>query len=131
MNVIKPECELFGDSFYPSKLLKLLPQTKMRLVTEPGEIILKGRHKNLPSPYGACRIFTPENIEIGKRIEWMADYIGSNLEIFKSVGASEITPWIYWTGQQGNMEFSPVELKKLSDLGLGVCVDYIQKENNE
>ena len=120
---IDPECYLYGDLFFPSKLRERIPNVEMRGIIEPGEIRAVGKYQGKPAPYGACYIVTPENIG-EDRIEWMADFIAQHMESFKAAGADDIVYWLYWTGLQGNMELRPVELRKLADLGIPLAIDY-------
>ena len=57
-----PECHLWGENFYPSKLLDL----KDILITssvDKGRIGEKGRYKGLSTPYGACTIVVPKKVD--------------------------------------------------------------------
>lgn len=76
--------------FSPSKLKEIIPDIQMRLVTEPGEIQECSRYYGEPTPYGACCISTPEEVEESQRIEWMADFIARYVNLFKVAGASDI-----------------------------------------
>jgi len=127
MAIIRPECHLWGEKFSPSKLLEINPKLIMRLSNEPGEMGNTGKFKNLPQPHGACLIITPNEIENSKRIIWMADLIFQNKKLFIDAGATEIIYWIYWHGLQGNMEFSPEQIKKIGNLDIHLCIDYIQE----
>ncbi len=127
MATIDPECFLWGEAFSPTKLQELIPSVPMRLVTELGEIQERGRYQGKPVPHGACHISTPEVIEMSQRIEWMADFIAEYFDVFKAAGASDVVYQLYWTGLQGNMEFTPRELKKIASLEIPFCIDYIQE----
>ncbi|MGE0273923.1 MAG: hypothetical protein AB7R40_00680 [Nitrospiraceae bacterium] len=131
MAIIEPECHLWGDTFSPSHLRQLVPAIQMRLLTEPGEIQAKGKYRGQPAPYGACCVTTPEEIEVRHRIEWMADYIAANLPFFKAAGATDIIYWLYWTGLQGNMEFKPSEIRKIANLDIPLCINYIQEAEDQ
>jgi len=109
---------------------EVIPNAQMRLVTEPGEIQEHGRFQGQPAPHGACCISTPEEVEESQRIEWMADFIARYSDVFRAAGASDIVYWLYWTGLQGNMKFHPRELKKIADLAIPLCIDYIQESQD-
>jgi len=128
--MIDPECHLWGENFSPGKLKQAIPSIQMRQVTEPGAIQTRGKFRGQPAPYGACCIETPEEVSTDQRIEWMADFIASYCAVFKGAGASDIVYWLYWTGVQGNMEFNPRELKKIADLEIPLCIDYIQESQD-
>ena len=124
--MIEPECHLWGNDFHPSDL-NTIDNIQLRVVNEPGGIGTIGKYKDKPLPYGACSVCTPDIISIPDRITWMADFIRINKKRFIDAGATDITFWIYWYGVQGNMEFTPEELCKLSELNIKLCIDYIQQ----
>lgn len=124
---INPECHLWGECFYPSRLIL----ENIRSASDPGDIGGIGKYKGLPKPYGTCCITTPEEIAQPDRILWMADFIYKKRKAFIDAGATEIVFWIYWEGIQGNMEFTPNQLKKLAKLEIPLCIDYIQVEGDE
>lgn len=66
-----------------------------------------------------------------KKIEWMADFIKTNKAAFVKAGATKMAIWIYWTGIQGNMEFTAREIKKLGKLNIPVCMHYAYVETDE
>jgi hypothetical protein len=127
---IKPECHLWGKTFSPFKLSELNQKLELRIANEPGEFVTIGKYKNRSTPYGACSNTTPEDIENSNRINWMEDLIAQNLNLLRETGATEINYWLYWMGLQANMEFSPNQIKKISDLGIYFCIDYIQENVN-
>jgi hypothetical protein len=119
MAIIKPECHLSGEKFSPSQLLLEIPNLIIRLADEPDDY------------NGFCCIETPKIIQNHLRIEWMLDYILEHKKKFINAGATEIIFWLYWHGLQGNMEFKPIEIKKLALLEITFCIDYIQQEYDE
>jgi len=122
-----PECHLWGENFFPSKLLDI-KDILMSNFIDKGEIGNFGRYRNLPTPYGACNIVAPKEVtRIDKNI-WMADFILKNMQKFKNAGATKMTYWIYWYGGQGNMELSSREIKRIYETGLPLCMDYIFKK---
>jgi hypothetical protein len=119
-----------GDRFRPSGL-KSIEGIQLRLINEPGEIGKTGKYKNRPLPYGSCCVCTPEAIPMPHKIEWMADFIKANKKSFSLAGATDIEFWIYWYGVQGSMEFTPVELGKIAELNIKLCINYIYKNEDE
>jgi len=126
-HAVNPECELYGERFYPSRL----SFSNIRNANDPGDIGELGRYRGKPKPYGSCCIMTPPEIGAEHRIEWMADFMEENKEGFAKAGATEITFWIYWEGVQGNMEFTPQELQKIAKLKIPLCINYLQIEEDE
>ena len=59
----------------------------------------------------------------------MADFIANHIELFRELGAINIVFWIYWTGVQENIEFTPEELQKIADSNIPLCIDYIQDDH--
>ncbi|HFA49153.1 MAG TPA: hypothetical protein ENJ95_09060 [Bacteroidetes bacterium] len=127
--MIKTEYHLWGKFFSPN-LLKNISGIKMRLCNEPGDIAKTGRYKGVPRPYGACYICTPDAVKKDK-IEWMAEFIFKYKNEFEKAGATEISFWIYYYGKQGNMEFTVVELNKISATQIPLCIDYIYEDKDK
>jgi hypothetical protein len=119
-----PECHLQGENFFPSKLLNI-PDILISDSIDKEEIGNFGRYRNLPTPYGACTIVAPKEIDRIDTIIWMANFIIQNMQKFKNAGATSMIFWIYWYGGQGNMEMTPKEIEKIHETGLNLCVDYI------
>ena len=127
--MIVPECVLSGDNFDPTDLIKKIPDIKIEKIRATGEIGTRGRYKDKPMPYGHCKITTPDNIPTADRIKWMTTLIARHLKTFRTSGATDIELSIYWTGVQGNMEFTTDQLKDIADLGIPLTIDYVfQKE---
>lgn len=124
--MINTECRLSGDAFKPDLLAEKLKGIQLRNPISPGQLGKFGRYKGKPVPYGLCSIATPEEVEVGKRIEWMADFINENMQHFRECGATEIEFQIDWYGIQGNMELSVIELEKLASLKIPVNMNYFQ-----
>ncbi|MEZ4933060.1 MAG: hypothetical protein R2788_13190 [Saprospiraceae bacterium] len=128
--MIYPKCQLWGENFSPSEI-KDIPNIIIQDLNEPGEVSNLGRYKDLPTPYGACSLHTPEEIRSENKIEWMADFILKNKPCFENAGATDITFWIHWTGIQGNMELSVIQLKKIAKTKVPLCMTYMYEEIDE
>jgi len=127
--IIEPEIHLWGEEFSP-KLLHTIENIEFRSQHELGEIMTRGRYKGRTSPYGSCELLVPIYVELRDRILWMAEFAFLNKIKFEEAGATDITMWIYWTGIQGSMAFTPKELKMISKTNIPLCIDYIQVEND-
>lgn len=129
--MIETECHLWGKDFDPS-CIQNVAGAVVRDCDTPGEIGITGRYKGKPVPYGACILATPEHIRVPDRILWMADFIHKHIQTFREAGATDIIYWIYWTGTQGNMEFSVEELKKIAALSIPLAIDciHVQEEDD-
>ncbi len=119
-----PECHLWGEEFNP-KELNNIPEIIITNSIATGDIGKIGRYKSHPTPYGACQIIVPKNINQGEKIIWLADFIIKHKSDFEKAGATKIIFWIYWFGGQGNMELSEEEVEKISKTKLPLCMDYI------
>ena len=128
--MIETECHIWGEDFNPSCVHGLAGVIVRNLNTR-GETATTGPHKSKPISDGACILAAPPHIPVSDRIGWMADFIGKHIESFRKAGATDIVYWIYWKGIQGNMEFTVAELKKISALGIPLCIDYIQMAEEE
>lgn len=121
--MVKPECHLWGKNFSPN-LLRSISGIVIKNSNEPNEIGSKGKFKNIEIPYGSCALAIPDFVK-SNRITWMAEFIAKHKSEFLKAGATEITYWIFWHGNQGNMEFTNQELKKITQTGVPLCIDYI------
>lgn len=108
---IEPYCDLYGKSLDVLKLEKQLDSTLERK-TILGQLAKRGRYKGKPNPYGACQVVVPKDVILDKRIEWLADCIAVNIDIFRKCGADDIIFWIVFRGVQGGMELSVREIQK-------------------
>lgn len=122
-----PECHLWGEEFNP-KELNNIPQIIISNSNAIGDIGKIGRYKNAHTPYGACHIVVPKEINQGEKIIWLADFIIQYKSDFEKAGATKIIFWIYWFGGQGNMELSEEEIEKIYKTKLPLAMDYILNE---
>ncbi len=58
----------------------------------------------------------------------MADFIIRYKSEFEKAGATKLIFWIYWFGEQGNMELSKEEVEKIYKTKLPLCMDFIFNE---
>lgn len=128
--LIEPECHLWGTEFSPKELHKI-DNIEFRGQNELGEILTRGRYKNKAAPYGSCELLTPSYVDLSDRIFWMAEFILLHKDKFEKAGASDITFWIYWSGVQGGMAFTPKELKMISKTNVPMCIDYSYIEGDK
>lgn len=128
--MIRVTCELYGKEFEPDKLegLKGARLTNIRL---KGELAQRGKYRNSPLPYGACTVSIAGDVGNEKRIITMAELVYDNLELFRGVGADDITFNIVWEGIQGNMQFSAEELQKIARLNIPLNITYVLEESEE
>jgi hypothetical protein len=122
--IIEPEIHLWGEELLLSKV-KTIENVCIRGGNELGEIMTRGRYKGRSAPFGSCQLITPGDIELKDRIMWMAEFTFLNKEKFEQAGATDIVFWIYWTGLQGNVAFTPREMKMLAKLNIPLCIDYM------
>ncbi len=123
------ECNIWGKQFNPTRMTgQISSDVRIDIITEPGQIGTTGRYKDISTPYGACRIVTPGNIESSERINWMTDFISRHINIFQANGATDIVFHIEWIGIQGNMEFTALELRNLAALQIPLSITYIYEK---
>lgn len=125
--MVEAECYLWGDEFYPSKLMNI-DNLIFKNANDPQDFGKSGLYKGKPKPYGSCSLLTPEKITVENRISWMADFICKNKSNFLNAGASEIILQIFWCGIQGNMEFKVSEIARIAKANVPLNVTYIQQE---
>lgn len=130
MRLIEPEVHLWGTEFSPKELSKI-ENIEFRSATELGEIMTRGRYKGKQSPYGSCQLLVPKYVDLKDSIFWMAEFIFVNKPKFEEAGATDISMWVYWQGIQGNMAFTPKEIKMISKLNVNLCIDYTQIDTEE
>ena len=123
--LIEPELHIFGFDFQ-SELLHSIDNIEFRSETQLGEILTRGRYKGKQAPYGSCELIVPSYVDIKDSIFWMAEFIFMHKEKIELAGASDMTFWIYWHGIQGNMSFTPKEIRMISKTNVPLCIDYIQ-----
>lgn len=129
-HIIEPELHLWGEFFSP-KLLQTIERIELGSKNELGEIMSRGRYKNRQAPYGSCQLLVPSYVDLNDRIIWMAEFIFMNKSKFEEAGATDIVFWIYWSGVQGNMSFTPRELKMIAKTNIPLCIDYITLDPNK
>ncbi len=123
--MITAQCNIWGQQFNPTRMLEQISSAvRVHHVTEPGQIGERGRFKGVPTPYGACTIMAPDNVAVSERISWMTDFISKHINTFRINGATDIVFHLEWEGVQGNMEFTPKELKGLADLQIPLTITY-------
>lgn len=126
--IIEPECHLWGEEFSP-KLLHSIENIQFRGENELGEIMTRGKYKGQPIPYGSCQLVVPNYVDIKDSIFWMSEFIFLHKPKFEEAGATDIVFWLYWRGMQGNMSFTPKELRMIAKTNVPFCVDYIFEKN--
>lgn len=126
--MIDISCVILGKEFSPKKLKKQNLGIELTNENEPGDIGKIGRYKNSPIPYGACTLRPICNDDECSVIEWMADFIHHNMSLLLELDVEDFSLSILWTGIQGNMEFSPIELEKLARLKLSLSITYSFEE---
>ncbi len=123
--MIETMCYLYGEQFSPKKMIEeSIFAINIDEVIEPGQIGTYGRYKGIQSPFGACTIKIPDGVSNSQRIEWMTELISRQIGNFRRHGATDIVFHIEWRGLQGNMEFTPLELKKLAALQIPLSITY-------
>jgi hypothetical protein len=128
--LIETSCFLWGENFHPSDI-KSIDDIHLHLVDDPGSIGITGRYKNKILPHGACYIRASKSIPEADKIIWMANFIKTNKKIFIDAGATKIEFWILWHGNQGNMEFTPAELKMIASSDIPLCIDYLYVDEDK
>ena len=129
--MIRPECILSGDNFDPTDLKEKKRDIKIEKIIATGEIGTRGPYKGKPTPYGLCKITTPDDILPEDRIKWMTVLISRHIKTCRATGATDIEFSIHWTGRQGNMEFTSEELKGIADLGIPLTIDYVFEKSED
>jgi hypothetical protein len=129
--MIRPECILSGDNFDPADLIKKIPDVRIEKIIATGEIGTRGRYKGQLTPYGLCKITTPDSIPVEEKIKWLTAIISRHIETFRANGATDIEFSIYWTGLQGNMEFTSEQLRGIADLGIPLTIDYVFEKSED
>jgi hypothetical protein len=130
-DTIDVTCNLWGEQFSPKQMMGELPlDTQIIHICEPGQDGLFGRYKGVKYPHGACTIKTPETIDHSKKIEWMTDFISYWIDLFKNYRATHIVLHIEWRGQQGNMEFTSLQLRNLATLQIPLSISYTYPDKN-
>lgn len=122
--MIEPSCRIYGTILDVSRLEKLI-DCPISNKDVKGSIGTVGKYKGVRIPYGACSIETPNNVKPESRVIWLADQISKNKELIRSCGGEDITFSIYWSGEQGNMEFTSEELSKIAKLDIPLTIDYV------
>jgi hypothetical protein len=123
--MIRAECNLRGERFSPLRLKEHIPSDiPIDSIGEPGQSGIGGRFNGVPIPFGACRISAPDYVVVSDRIEWMTEFVSRYINLFRANGVTDIVMNLDWTGVQGNMEFTPAQLKSLADLQIPLTVTY-------
>ena len=124
-NGVFPECHVYGENFYPSRLLSI-ENILFSSMIDRDDIAPKGRNKDMKSPYGSCSILTPK--EIANKIEWMAEFIFQNKHLLEQAGGTDIVFWLYWYGEQGNMELTINQIELINKTKTPLAMTYITIE---
>ncbi len=119
---VYPECHIYGENFYPSKLIPI-ENISFSGLLDRDDISKVGRYKGEKSPYGYCDILTPK--EVVNKIEWMAEFIIKNKNLFEQSGGTDIVFWLYWYGHQGNMELTIREIEFIHKTGIPLAMNYM------
>ena len=129
MNNYKINIRFEGSKFYPSKLVANI-NLPFRVLAEYGAPALKGRHKDMPSPYGMAVIELPLK---ESRIEQIIEKCVANLELwsgylYESGVDNTIIDIGYFEEYPVDISFSKELMNRLVHLNAAVEFHPVSKE---
>ena len=116
---------LYGEKFSPA-LLKLRTGLALTETSEVGDSVSTKRFSNGQLPYGSAtlRLHDPTD-EYGPQIEALISAMETNIDAIRQSGAEDLVLWIVAyseSDEQCNLELSPIEMGKLSSMGVSVAI---------
>ena len=106
-----PEWHISGKNFSPKQLKKKYPNILLRAENEKTDIGKRGRFKDREFGYGSCVLVVKEKVVY--KLDWILNFILSNQKQIRELGVDDELIWIFWCGNQGNMELSPEKISKI------------------
>jgi hypothetical protein len=123
-------CCIQGESFSPLSAEKVTGLS-FSDKSEVGQLGKVGHYKGIPIPYGACvlRFAEMNSLPYGPRLEQMIGSLEKHVDLLKKCGAQDFVLRLVVSYEaQCNLEFSPVEMNRLANLGIHVTVSCYASE---